>query len=788
MFSGVVLAAVLLFGGSSTAWAVTSEVIACDEESLESSVSLSMSSGKEQKAEAEAQLLSQIDALTGNTPARASSPLNATQVSLYGLDTWAQDKLTIPSSLPRNFQLKVNGKVADSYRVVSGNSVTVDQDGNIEPVYTKTYWNGSYGSSVSSGSPNERVTIEGRYRTSIVQAKVGSLTYSATINFIDYASYYADGVMSDYINSNITASMSDKQKVEKIAEFVAGYDYSAKASGTVSMIVSGGGDCWASTYTVIEMAKRIGLDAWARDGRKDVGAGAGHMNAMVKAGGKYYEVEAGLVGSAPREYTVGERSSLFSYREMADGIEIYQYDEKPGTYTKVNIPSQIDNRPVVSLDEGFMVMNKTIEEVVLPDTLISIGKSAFNSASSLRKIAIPASVSSIGDFAFTGCTSLQDFTCSSANKTFAIESGILLNKEKTKVLFVPASSSCSIPSTVKTIREYAFYCNTNLTSVVVPSSVTQIEEGAFGNCTKLISVSIQGSGLSLIGAHAFNSAYSLKSLYLPESVASIGDNAFYNCSKSLILAGPSGSYAEKYAKENGLDAASVADRNPAPSTPPTESTTAPGGVKPGSTSSGSTNSSTPQSPSSKPTTPQLPVTQGPASPSSLKKGTSFTAGSLKYKVTKAGVSGKAEVQVIGSSKSKKKLSGTVKIPATVTYGKVSYKVTSLKAKAFKGYTKIKKVSLGNNLKTIGASAFQGCTKLTTVTVGKSVTTIGSGAFKSCKSLKKVTISSSKVKKIGSAAFKGVAKKAAVKAPAKKVKSYTKLLKKAGPPTTAKVKK
>lgn len=190
----------------------------------------------------------------------------------------------------------------------------------------------------------------------------------------------------------------------------------------------------------------------------------------------------------------------------------------------------------------------------------------------------------------------------------------------------------------------------------------------------------------------------------------------------------------------------------------------------------------------KPTTPQAPATQSPAGPSSLKKGASFTVGSLKYKVTKTGVSGKAEVQVVGSSKSKKKLSGTVKIPATVTYGKVSYRVTSIKAKAFKGYTKIKKVSLGSNLKTVGASAFQGCTKLTTVTVGKSVTTIGSGAFKSCKSLKKVTISSSKVKKIGSAAFKGVAKKAVVKAPAKKVKSYTKLLKKAGLPKTAKVKK
>lgn len=236
---------------------------------------------------------------------------------------------------------------------------------------------------------------------------------------------------------------------------------------------------------------------------------------------------------------------------------------------------------------------------------------------------------------------------------------------------------------------------------------------------------------------------------------------------------------------------STSEPAPTPSTPaPTPSTPVPspvpGGsvadsVKPGTSSS----SSAPGTAATPGTSSQKPASSQPAT---LKKGTTFTVGSLKYKVTKAGASGKAEVQVVGSSKSKKKLAGTLKIPATVKYAKVSCKVTSIKAKAFKSYAKIKKVTLGSNLKTIGASAFQGCTKLTTVAIGKSVTTVGSSAFKSCKNLKKVTISSSKIKKFGSSAFKGTSKKAVVKAPTKKVKAYTKLLVKAGLPKQAKVRK
>ena len=91
------------------------------------------------------------------------------------------------------------------------------------------------------------------------------------------------------------------------------------------------------------------------------------------------------------------------------------------------------------------------------------------------------------------------------------------------------------------------------------------------------------------------------------------------------------------------------------------------------------------------------------------------------------------------------------IPATVKANNTTYKVTSIKANAFKGKTKLTTVSIGKNVKTVGANAFYGCTKLSKVTGMAAVTTIGDGAFGKCKALLKFTIPA-KVTKIGAKAF------------------------------------
>lgn len=154
---------------------------------------------------------------------------------------------------------------------------------------------------------------------------------------------------------------------------------------------------------------------------------------------------------------------------------------------------------------------------------------------------------------------------------------------------------------------------------------------------------------------------------------------------------------------------------------------------------------------------------------------------------------------------------SVTVPKYVDINGQRIYITSIASKAFKGMKKLKKVVVGNDVKTIGNEAFSGCTALTKVTFGKNVTQIGkeafykctklksitipskvtkigSKAFYGCKNLKKITVKSTKLKSIGKNAIKGIHKKAVIKVPKKQYKKYQKLFKKKGQPKTVKVKK
>ena len=173
-------------------------------------------------------------------------------------------------------------------------------------------------------------------------------------------------------------------------------------------------------------------------------------------------------------------------------------------------------------------------------------------------------------------------------------------------------------------------------------------------------------------------------------------------------------------------------------------------------------------------------------PAPKKKGTKFKdAAGNQYKVTGSDQKNPTVEYVKPKSNAK----GNVKIPASVRYDGVTYKVTSVADKAFRNNKKVTNITVGTNVKSIGRSAFEKCTKLKMVTVGKNVTKIGKNAFGGCKNLKTLTIKSAKLTKKGlaSGSFKRITKKTVVKVPKGKVKAYKKLLQSKGLDKKVKVK-
>lgn len=82
--------------------------------------------------------------------------------------------------------------------------------------------------------------------------------------------------------------------------------------------------------------------------------------------------------------------------------------------------------------------------------------------------------------------------------------------------------------TVKALSEKLFYCDSDITSVVLPDGITEIPKFAFYKCTSLSSVSIPDS-VVIIGEHSFEGCTSLSKVVLSDNVNIIDDFAFNNC-------------------------------------------------------------------------------------------------------------------------------------------------------------------------------------------------------------------------------------------------------------------
>ena len=242
---------------------------------------------------------------------------------------------------------------------------------------------------------------------------------------------------------------------------------------------------------------------------------------------------------------------MYDISEDGTYAEVIAYEGSSG---RVKIAEEYKGLPVKNIYDNAFNNNTTITEVIIPDSVITIGSYAFMGCSYLNSVVIGDGVITIGSYAFWACDCLASVVigesvttidrgafyhcptlafivipdsvttigelafsgCSSLNYNEYGNCKYLGNENNPYLALIETTSdnysSFEIHPDTKIIAGYAFYGCSRLTSIVIPDSVTTIGDWAFSNCSSLTSVVIPDS-VTTIGWDAFSGCSSLKDVY-----------------------------------------------------------------------------------------------------------------------------------------------------------------------------------------------------------------------------------------------------------------------------------
>ena len=445
-------------------------------------------------------------------------------------------------------------------------------------------------------------------------------------------------------------------------------------------------------------------------------------NSVTSIGGDAFEGCSGLTSVTIPNSVTSISSSAFSGCSglteiiVADGNNVYDSRNNCNAIIETSI-----NTLIVGC-----------KNTIIPNSVTSIGSSAFWNCSGLTSVTIPNSVTNIGSGAFYGCSGLSSVTIpnSVTNIGFGAFDGTAWYDNQPDGLVYAGNVAYKYKGTMPTN-----------TSITLKEETVGIADEAFIGCTGLTSVTTQNSVAS-IGKDAFRGCSGLTSVTIGNSVTSIGNGAFSGCSGLTSITWNAKDYPafstyssspfyniRTYIKEFIIgDEVTSIPKYLCYEMSNLKSMTIPNSV----TSIGSS------------------AFYGCSGLTSITWNAKNCSASSDYSY---GIRTQITEFIIGDD--------VTSIPSYMCYGMsnlesltIPNSVTSIGNYAFSGCSGLTSVTIPNSVTSIGSYAFKGCSGLTSVTIPNSVTSIGDYAFNGCSGLKKVIFPNFDIKKWCSIEFGG----------------------------------
>lgn len=177
--------------------------------------------------------------------------------------------------------------------------------------------------------------------------------------------------------------------------------------------------------------------------------------------------------------TINEITVNWEYEVNESGeIENLKYTNATELSGKINLPSTLDNKTVVSLGDEAFKSAANITGVTVPNSIRIIGYGAFEGCTSLSSVDL-GNITTLSFQVFKGCTSLTSITIP---KT-------LTNGSVSPCLDNPNITNITLEEGLTKVPQN-LCANTGITEITIPKSVTEIEYSAFENCKNLKKITI----------------------------------------------------------------------------------------------------------------------------------------------------------------------------------------------------------------------------------------------------------------------------------------------------------